>query len=222
MKFCFKNKQYDVCIPFGEECYTCESIDNKFNISKDDIRFCSFPFDYVGHTFVSSLAKIMNDQYFQIKNEDLDICLFGDKYFYVDKHYKLNYWHDVSYNDINSFTQNDIEIFVNKYNRRYKRLYEKLLTNHVLVISVCHFDDIYNSKNKLNEIEQLFESLQKINKNISLLAFNFYETDIVSENFFHVNIPFHKTTSFEETKKGFKSNLFQYIQTYFTTSSYFF
>jgi len=48
------NKSYDWIIPLGEECYTCESIDSKFNT---DIRKLGFPFDYVGHTFIESIQK---------------------------------------------------------------------------------------------------------------------------------------------------------------------
>ena len=57
----FENKLYNICIPLGEECYTCESIDKKFN---KNIRLCAFPFDYVGHTFIENiidLNSIIND-----------------------------------------------------------------------------------------------------------------------------------------------------------------
>ena len=38
---------FNYIIPLGEECYTSQSIDKKFNI---DLRKVSLPFDYVGGT----------------------------------------------------------------------------------------------------------------------------------------------------------------------------
>ena len=68
---------YNYIIPFGEECYTCESIDVKFNNNK--LRNFAFPFDYVGHTFIetltSKLKNIMEPEYL-LSIADVDIKLF--------------------------------------------------------------------------------------------------------------------------------------------------
>ena len=47
--------QYDSVVPLGEECYTCSSIDIKFNNEATTLRKCAFPFDYVGHVFIESI-----------------------------------------------------------------------------------------------------------------------------------------------------------------------
>ena len=48
-----------IIIPFGEECYNCQSLDAKF--SKNNLRKCAFPFDYVGHTYVESIHNNIFD-----------------------------------------------------------------------------------------------------------------------------------------------------------------
>jgi hypothetical protein len=53
---------FNEIIPLGEECYTCQSIDSKFN-SYLNVRKNAYPFDYVGHTFIESiLQKIKSSQ----------------------------------------------------------------------------------------------------------------------------------------------------------------
>jgi|LakMenEpi03Aug12_release.lakeMendotaPanAssembly.Ray.scaffolds.fasta_scaffold553032_2 hypothetical protein len=47
---------YKYIIPLGEECYCAGSIDNKFN-SLLNIRKEAYPFDYVGHVFIESILK---------------------------------------------------------------------------------------------------------------------------------------------------------------------
>ena len=88
-------------VPLGEECYTCESIDQKFNIN--GIRNQAYPFDYVGHSYIEAITdKIKNG--LELKQEDLIIS----QDFYQDKVYGFKYWHD------------KIEKgFLDKYNRRY-------------------------------------------------------------------------------------------------------
>ena len=45
-------------IPIGEECYSCQAIDKKFN---KDLRNYSLPFDYVAGTNLCRLMPVFDD-----------------------------------------------------------------------------------------------------------------------------------------------------------------
>lgn len=199
-------------IPLGEECYTCESIDGKFN---EDIRKCAYPFDYVGHTYINKIANkienLMNGEAFYNSNiNNIIIKQFGDKYYYVDEKYGFNYWHDTNYTSIEQFTDTDKNIFIEKYNRRYQRL-KDIMKNDNIFISCCHFDDIYNNNYKKNNIINLYNILQKYNPTSRMICLNFDANDFIIDNLTHVNIIYNKTHNFEESKNNFKKELFKYI-----------
>lgn len=199
-------------VPFGEECYTCESIDKKFN---KDLRNVAFPFDYVGHTFIESLTKkiynlMFNDE--RLTDENIEIKLFGNDYFFIDNKYNFNYWHDTTHKNINEFAQNEIYEFIEKYNRRYDRLKTLLNSSEkILIISVNHYDNIYNKKYKKNELHELYNILKHINNNISLLAFNYDDNNFAFENLNHIVLNINYNLNFEESKKLFQIELFNYI-----------
>ena len=213
-KYTINLNNYDYIIPFGEECYTCESIDAKFNNNK--LRNCSFPFDYVGHTFIETLTSkvknIMEPEYL-LSVADVDIKLFDKNYFYIDKKYNLYYWHDTTHTNLNEFTDDELFLFLEKYNRRYDRLKSVLLNNNkkILLISVNHFDNIYSNIYKKKELFELYEVVQKINKNISLLAFNYDETNYNFDNLYNINLDINYSVPFEKSKILFKKTLFNYF-----------
>jgi hypothetical protein len=208
----YNDKLYTEIIPFGEECYTCESIHNKFN--NVNIRNKSFPFDYVGHTYIYVLSNKLNNYELLTKN-DIHIQEFSNKYYYVDTKYGFKYWHDISYNSPLEFTDIDMDTFITKYNRRYKRLIDNLQSNHnILCISVCHYDDIYNNKYKKNEVYDLYAAIKKYNKKVTLLAINYYNEQFsdFDNNLIHVVLSYTKTNNFVESKQNFTSSLFNYIK----------
>lgn len=208
--------KYDFIIPLGEECYTSESIDSKFNIA---IRKLAFPFDYVGHTFIETIQKKLENIIFNneslLEKNDIEIKLFGDKYFYVDSKYGLNYWHDTTYKDYSLFTDEDLNNFFDKYKRRYERLIDIVKgDNKIIFISVNHYDNVYKNIEKKEELNNLYNILIKINKNILLLAFNYEKSNYHIDNLFHINLEFDNNLPFDESKNIFKKNLFNYMNTY--------
>ena len=209
----FNNNIYNYIVPLGEECYTCQSIDSKFNAN---IRHIAYPFDYVGHTYIDKLTALIrifiNNKYILTQN-DLNICLFGDKYYIVDKTYGFKYWHDICYDNIALFTDIDITNFIEKYNKRYNRLYTIIIEqNPILFISVNHFDNIYNKINNKNELLNLYEILFSLNNNIVLLAFNFDDTDYIYNNLHHICLDVNTNIPFIESKNAFQQKLYEYIK----------
>ena len=211
------NCKYDFIIPLGEECYTSESIDSKFN--SNSVRNSAFPFDYVGHTFIETIQKKIENIIFNnealLEKTDIKIELFNDKYFYVDSKYGLNYWHDTTYKDYNLFTDKDLNNFFDKYKRRYERLINTIKgDNKIIFISVNHYDNIYKNIYKNEEILKLYNTLIKINKNILLLAFNYEKSNYHIDNLFHIHLDFNNNLPFDESKNIFKQTLFNYMNTY--------
>ncbi len=206
----FNNNIYNYIVPLGEECYTCQSIDTKFN---SNIRFTAYPFDYVGHTYIDKICILLIQNKYILTQNDLNICLFGDKYYFVDKTYGFKYWHDTCYDNISLFTDIDITNFIEKYNKRYNRLYTIITEqNPILFISVNHFDNIYNKINKKNELLNLYESLFSLNNNIVLLAFNFDNTDYIYNNLHHICLDVNTNIPFIESKLAFQQKLYEYIK----------
>ena len=107
-----KNINFDLIVPFGEECYTCQSIDLKFN--SNGARKEGFPFDYVGHVFLNKIMEKINN--FEILSEKNIVSKrlndeSNSPYFLADKTCDFLYWHDDYYAEsifseelINKFT----------------------------------------------------------------------------------------------------------------------
>jgi len=213
-KYLFDNNQIDIIIPLGEECYTSQSIDCKFNISQN-LRSFAFPFDYVGHTFIEVLHKKLEDMITTkktIENNDFEIKLFGDKYFFSDSKYKLHYWHDVTHSNKEDFTESEIDSFVEKYKRRYERLVSYVESGKkILFLSVNHFDNIYNEIYKKESLIKLYSYLNSLNSNIFFLAINYDKDNFEYKNLYHINLDFNKYQSFEESKNDFQKLLYKYV-----------
>jgi hypothetical protein len=206
-----------IVIPLGEECYTCQSIDGKFSNS---IRQQGFPFDYVGHTFVEKiydnfLDLLANPYDFKINKNDFDITQFGDKYYFVHKKYGFKYWHDTS-SDTNKFEASEVNAFMDKYSRRYKRLYDILQSKTItpIFLSVNHFDNIYNKITKPAEIYKLYELLYSYNKNVKFIAIN-YGSEIINTNGSNlsvINLPVNYNLPFSESKAKFTETLYDCVK----------
>ena len=206
----FNSIYFNEIIPLGEECYTCMSIDNKFN-KKSNLRNISYPFDYVGHVFIEKINEKLKNMDL-IDENNIIIKNFNPNYFYVDDKYGFNYWHDTSYGDNTKFTESDLNLFIEKYNRRYLRLFDTLKYSKCLCLSVCHFDKIFsNNYNKDNLIE-LYETLKKINNNTYLIAFNYTNIDFNYENLIHINLKYDKNEDFKISKQNFEKTLYLYVK----------
>ena len=193
-----------IIIPLGEECYTCGSIDTKFN--SNGIRKEAYPFDYVGHVFIEKITdKIKND--LELKHDHINIEWFGEEYGYVDKVNEFKYWHDTTHKYISEFTDSDLNTFLDKYNRRYNRLKNNIGNPGVLFLSVNHFDNIYNNIYKRQEVIDL----AKVLGNSKLLAINFTNNDENFENIQFVNLPLNKNLEFQESKSEFTKDLNNFI-----------
>lgn len=207
-------KNIKIIIPLGEECYTSQSIDSKFN-SNINLRTSAFPFDYVGHTYIETILKKIKNMIETrnlISKDDVEIKLFGDKYFFSDKIYNLHYWHDTSYSNKVEFKEEDWNNFIEKYQRRYERLLIKIESGEkILFLSVNHFDNIYSSIYKKDDLIKLYSYLKDLNKNIELLAINYHDTNFQLGDLNHVKLDFLKLDSFEESKNNFQTILNNYI-----------
>jgi hypothetical protein len=205
----------NIFIPLGEECYTCQSIDSKFSNS---LRKIGFPFDYVGHTYVEKIYDNLNDLFInnenQITSNQFNIQQFGEKYYFVHNKYDFKYWHDISKN-INIFKHEEINNFIDKYTRRYTRLYDIINSNKLItIISVNHFDNIYKNTTKKEEIIKLFNLLHSLNNNIKFLAFNFNNEACIYNNLQFINLPVNTTIEFKKSKELFTIELYKYIEKY--------
>ena len=203
----------NIYIPLGEECYTCQSIDGKFSNS---LRKTAFPFDYVGHTYVEKIYDNLHDLFInnetQVEKENFHIQQFDEKYYFVNKKYDFKYWHDISGNN-NIFLDEENNNFIDKYNRRYKRLYDVINSNKLItIISVNHFDNIYKNTTKKDEIIKLFNLLYSLNNNIKFLAFNFNDEDCIYDNLQFINLPVNTTIEFTKSKELFTTELYKYIK----------
>jgi hypothetical protein len=184
-------------IPFGEECYVAQSIDSKFN--NCNFREEAYPFDYVGHAFIDSIVKKINSG-FLVKKEDIEIMIEGEKKFLYDKSVDFRYWHECSKN----FDDNKIADFLKKFNRRYKRLENLLISNKkIIIITGQHFDFIYKEQNRKDLLLELYDCLKKINKNIILLAFNYEKKNFIYENIKHFYIKVNYNLEFKLAKSEF-------------------
>lgn len=208
-----------IIVPFGEECYTCQSIDSKF--SNSSIRKSAFPFDYVGHTFIEKIYNnicdlFKNDKYIDITINDFEIKNFDNKYYFCHKKYEFKYWHDISSND-GFFTDNDCNNFIEKYNRRYKRFYDTIMNcNDLHILSVNHFDNVYNKISKESEIYKLYDLLYSYNNNIKIIAINFGNELYVNPNILLINLPVNYNLPFSESKIQFTECLYEFVNKIYT------
>lgn len=206
-------------IPFGEECYTAQSIDVKFN-TQGGVRECAFPFDYVGHTYIESIYNNLYDllnSNNHISEDDFVFELFNDKYFLCHKKYRFKYWHDVNTRDAKANNFSKIQSFINKYKRRYNRLIDTIHNcKNIVILCVCHFDNIYKKTNaKQQDILKLFKLLKSYNNNTILVAVNFGVNlyDIPDLQFINLKVDFD--LPFNESKEKFTKSLYEFTKEYF-------
>lgn len=208
-----------IIIPFGEECYTCKSLDVKF--SKNNNRKCGLPFDYVGHTYIeniyNNILDLLNNNNFICTPDDFYFELFIDKYYLCHKKYNFKYWHDINTPDNTINMDNDIKLFIEKYNRRYDRLVEYLNnSNNIIILCVNHFDNIYNKKlDRQNIIYKLFNLIKSHNNNTKFIAVNFGEDLFNLPDLEFVNLEVIYNLPFTESKQEFTNNLYNFINTRF-------
>lgn len=208
--FTFEYKLYDEIISLGEDRYTYELISNL--MKQYEVKPLPFPFDNVGHSIIEKITKKMtNFEY--ITNNDIDIQKFGNRFYLVDNKYGFKYWKDIFHFEKEEFTENEINRFIEKYNKRYKRLNDLLNSKkRILFISICNFHFIHNNKyKKKNRLIKLFSVLKQMNENITLLAFNFCEENFTEDNLIHINIPFNNTNNYDESKKNLELEIFNYM-----------
>ena len=207
-----------IFIPFGEECYTCQSIDVKFSNS---FRKQAYPFDYVGHTFIEKIYENLFDLHKfenELKSDKLNHELFlnesdfekkdfNGNLFFVNKKYGFKYWHD---------SVDDFSVFLEKYNRRYKKMYNDITSSPIIFLSVNHFDNIYN--NIINELKKdniikLYDFLNTLNNNIKFIAINYETTSHNRTNLHFINLDVDKKIQFSESKEKFTNCLYAYVST---------
>lgn len=207
--------KYDHIIPLGEECYTCGSIDSKFNTIS--LRNCAFPFDYVGHVYIETILEKCRELLLHTSKESVtpgsfNIKLFGENYFFSDASYNFHYWHDITHKDRGLFTDAEIAGFVEKYNRRYDRLLHAIECNApVLFISVNHYDNIYNRVYKKDKLIELYDLLYKHNPNMHFLAVNYHPDPFTHNTLTHVVLKSESDIEFSASKNNFTTLLNKYM-----------
>ena len=195
-------------IPLGEECYTCECV------QINGLRTEAYPFDYVGHTYMKEITNKLRNG-FELLPKDVEIQLFETGYYYTDRINGFKYWHDTTHKDINEFTETEMNIFINKYNRRYTRLKNAIDTDtdeNLMFLCVNHFDNIYNDIYKEEDIVEFNNLIDK-----PILAINYSPTlgDNDDTNIQFVSLPVNKDLPFEKSKLEFKNTLNEFISKIF-------
>jgi len=212
-----------IIIPFGEECYTCQSIDSKF--SETTCRKMAFPFDYVGHTYIEKIYDNMFDLFnspnFYINLNDFEKRKFEENYYFVHKKYEFKYWHDVNFkhddfqiDECNDFQIDQCNDFIEKYNRRYERLKNFIQNDNVYIYSVNHFDNIYTKIIKQEQVYKLFDLLHKHNNNIKFIAVNYGEELYNINNLQFINLPVNYDLPFVESKQDFTKKLYDFTKSF--------
>ena len=148
---CWKNFiNFNYIIPLGEECYTSQSIDKKFNI---DLRKVSLPFDYVGGTMINRICSILISIYnntFSITPEDYFFrkSVYDGKEVLCDKfgfeHYHIDY---IKYDDDTTTESDRTSYYINKMIERWEKFISILKNNNnnILFYTVSHFNYAYNN-----------------------------------------------------------------------------
>ena len=213
-------KEYDFIFSLGEACSSTEAL------RKSDLQVVSNPLDWVvGPTFEERINFLLNDFENFLNIEDLmplnctndaeiNLCDV-----YLNKRNNITFNHEFPVGCDYKTHFNKIK---EKYNRRIKRLYEKINNaEKVLVVYI----ETPNNKNKLDDNNRLIDGLNKIktkfpNKQIDLLYFindtsykiMEYKTDIITNEITKItgnynrldeNLPPH-VVNFEYFKEIFK------------------
>lgn len=213
-------------VPLGEECYTCGSIDHKIS-QCNSFRNCAFPFDYVAGTSVeiiyNNLYNLMINNEDKLNKTDFFAKYFSmyapeKKYYLVHKKYNFVYWHDIG-SENEDFNKNEnIQEFVDKYNRRYTRLKNVIKnSNSIIFYSVNHFNNIFNNIYKKNEILKLYNFLFEINNNIKFIAINFCDKNEKYGNLEFVTLDVNRDLEIIESKLDFTSKLKSFASNYFAS-----
>ena len=135
---------FSYIIPLGEECYTSQSIDKKFNI---DLRKVALPFDYVAGTKIDTICDILtsiHNNTFSITPKDYFFKenILCDKFGF--EHVHIDY---VKYDEAN--TENDkVSSYINKMIERWARFISilKNKNNNILFYTVSHFGYVFNKE----------------------------------------------------------------------------
>jgi hypothetical protein len=202
-------------IPLGEECYTCGSIDIKFNSL--DVRVCGFPFDYVGHVFIEQIIKKLADIFSNKEKpclllDSIEVTGNNNEFFFKDIEHGFIYWHDTTHTCRTLFTEEDHKIFIEKYNRRYERLKTVILNEtSVCILSVNHFNNIYNNIYKKEYILDLYNLLIQYNPNIMFIAVNYSNDNFTYNNLTHITIECNRDLPFADSKLQFTDKLYKRI-----------
>ena len=149
-----------------------------------------------------------------IKSEDIDVkfCQVQNKYYLYDKKSMFHYWHDVLVDDPNEITDVMIKEFLNTRNRRYQRLSSVLESIHpILFISVQHSSCQFKKENRIELVQELFNSLSKRHPNCTMIAINYCNKTFISNNFHHYYIE-SEWNDITEDKPFFQNKLISFIQ----------
>lgn len=164
------NKKFDLVISLGEDC-ACSGWLRRFSLQK-----YSYPFDWLSNAdFETRINLIINDfqdflNYDDIKFMNIENPTIHDSY--KDIKYNFHYYHDFEKNIPLSISYDEVK---EKYDRRIKRLYDKIEASNSMLFVWYSKDKCQNTEG----IEASYLNLQNKfkNKDINLLIIENSETD---------------------------------------------
>ncbi len=161
---------------------------------------------------------INGKEFFEENDLSVKNCIHApdQKYYFVNNKYNFTYIHDVG-SETGNFTKNDINEFLDKYNRRYDRLKNIIKTsNSITFLSVRHFCSIFNENYAKDQILKLYNFLFEINNNIKFLAINFHDKNEKYNTLEFVNLDVNRNLPMGQSKQLFTTALYEFVSKYFT------
>lgn len=132
-------QSFDLFVPFGEQCIT------SWNLRQNNLQTESLPFDWLAHVKLNLALDLLQNNFegFLIRNQ-----LAFVKREKHEAHFKMPngiiFKHDFRSEKLEDFPKVE-----RKYQRRIKRLYQKI--NHARSVLFVHFDYDYPQKERLVE-----------------------------------------------------------------------
>jgi len=221
-KISFHNLVYDVIIPLGEECYTAGTL------SSIGARKVAFPFDYVGGVTLQRLHTLLSsDNPYEIQRKDLSIQYHSPlkKFYLCDDRNDFHYWHDLVGTNKEELTEEKIQLFLEKRNRRLQRFQEMLQNQElrILFFSIPQFHTTIHNNNynqRIDIVDNLFRLLQTLHSKCDMLALQYTDTtkfDYLSFptgslHFIYLPFPEKENQDLQENKTSFIQKLNDTIQ----------
>ena len=192
-----------ISLSYDEAGYACSigtSIKNKYNT------ITNF-FDYLV-VDMKTINDIVNLKDLNLIMNNLNIEDLND-----NKHIKItwnNFYKLISYHDLNvNYNENDIEMFKNKYIRRFHRLMNDIYNEKIIYF-------LRYGKTSYNEVNNFINIIKKINSNLIVYFINVDYDENISQNIVYENIENYIYINFHSINenKNYNEDLYYRILEY--------